>query len=209
MTRTSPASELPQQLRQATKLPHHALDHHPVLAPLLKPDLSRVQYGNALAALHGVYQYAESWILAFLDQNPGVFDYAARRKLPALQADLHSLQRTPLPLAWDFQAPKTLGALIGILYPLEGSTLGGQYIARHLSQLPGPRLPTRFFTGYGELTPQRWDEFIRFVDTQSSPGDYADATATACSLFGAIRTHLDGVSQVVGVQRDADGPTRR
>ena len=121
---------------------------------------------------------------------------------PALQADLRSLQRTPLPLAWDFNAPQTRGALIGILYTLEGSTLGGQFIARHLSQLPGPKLPRRFFTGYGELTPQRWDEFLRFVETQSAPSDCEDAIATASSLFGAIKTHLDGVSHA---GRDGDG----
>lgn len=47
--------QLHRALRDATKLSHHALDRHPLLAPLLTRELTVMQYGAALAALHGVY----------------------------------------------------------------------------------------------------------------------------------------------------------
>jgi len=54
MTQAHSDPALHRHLRQATKQPHHVLDHHPLLAPLLRKELSVMQYGNALAALHGV-----------------------------------------------------------------------------------------------------------------------------------------------------------
>jgi len=199
MTMTSTPSELHLRLRQATKLAHHALDRHPILTPLLRADLSVAQYGDALAALHGVYAQAEDWIRTFLEQHPGLFNYSVRRKLPALESDLASLGRTPVPAVEDFTAPQTIGALIGILYTLEGSTLGGQFIARSLSQIPESNLPTRFFSGYGELSRQRWEEFLQFADAKCPIGEYEDVVATAISLFGAIKTHLDLAAQRSGM----------
>jgi heme oxygenase len=81
-------STLHQQLRLATKEPHHALDHHPLMARLLAPDISRREYGDALVAMHGVVASAEAALLAYLSHHPALFDYAPRRKLAALEADL-------------------------------------------------------------------------------------------------------------------------
>lgn len=184
-------SELHALLRQATKKPHHELDHHPLLTPLLKAHLDIIEYGNALAALHGIYSMAEAWILEFLEQHPGLFDYGSRLKLPALDADLAILGRLPVPASQDFVAPPRVGALIGVLYTLEGSTQGGQFIARSLRQHGPQDLPIRFFSGYGEMSQQRWNEFLEFADTQCPEDDYGVATATAVSLFGAIKTQLD------------------
>jgi heme oxygenase len=44
-------SELHDQLRQAAKAPHRLVDHHPLLAPLIRSELTEKQYGDALAAL--------------------------------------------------------------------------------------------------------------------------------------------------------------
>ena len=195
MTDTSPPSELHRLLREATKLPHHSLDHHPVLLPLLRSDLSAVQYGDALAALHNIYAQSEAWVFDFLSQNAGLFDYRSRRKLPALEADLASLGRTPVQTFARVSASPTIGAFIGILYTLEGSTLGGQFIARNLIRLPHAGLPMQFFAGYGDLTRQRWADFLRFADAKCPLDEYEEATATAVSLFGTLKAHLDGASR--------------
>jgi len=194
MTNTPPPSELHRRLRHATKLPHHFLDHHPVLLPLIRSDLSIVQYGDALAALHDIYAQAEAWVLEFLAQNSGLFDYDSRRKLPALEADLGALRRSPVENHIIFAASPTIGSLIGILYTLEGSTLGGQFIARNLNELPHAALPMRFFSGYGELTWQRWQNFLQFADAACPIDEYERATAAAVSLFGTLKTHLDWAS---------------
>lgn len=191
LTNIAPSSELHSRLRQATKAPHHLLDHHPVLAPLIKSGLTVTQYGLALAALHGVYAQAEGWVLEFLAEHPDLFDYQSRRKLPALESDLKALGRLPLACNMQLSAEPTLGALVGILYALEGSTLGGQFIARNLRLIPGASLPIRFFSGYGDQSRQRWEEFLQFADSQCPLAEYEEAVSTAVSIFNVIRKHLD------------------
>jgi len=162
-----------------------------VLAPLIERELTVAQYGLALAALHGVYAQAEAWVLEFLAEHPDLFDYQSRRKLPALESDLNALGRLPLACKIQFKPEPTLGALVGILYTLEGSTQGGQFIARNLRLIPGASLPIRFFSGYDDQSRQRWEEFLQFADSQCPLAEYEEAVSTAVSFFDVIKTHLD------------------
>jgi len=195
-----PPSALHRRLRQATKSSHHVLDHHPVLAPLVRPDLSVDQYSNALDALHGIHTDTEAAILTFLDQHPGLFDYRARRKLPALEADLAVLGRTPVLLAAHVPVPQSVAELVGILYTIEGASQGGQVIARVLREGPLANVPTAFFRGYGPLSRQRWDEFLEFADAQCSGDEQEVAAASAVSTFEAIRCYLDAYCDHFGIQ---------
>lgn len=190
-------ASLHAQLRAATKLPHHALDHHPLLTPLLRPAPRLDDYAAALAALHGVYATAEAAMLDFLASRPGLFDYAARRKLPALEADLANLANLGHPgkfmtIAAPSLPPLTnVGALVGMLYVIEGSTRGGRFIYRQLRQCLGETAPLGFFAGYGEASEQRWQEFWQFANHRCPPQEFADAVRVAVQLFGAIQSHLD------------------
>jgi heme oxygenase len=191
MTNAPSNASVHHLLRQATKQPHHMLDHHPLLAPLVRQDLTVVQYGNALAALHGIQRRAEAGILAFLDEHPGVFDYHSRLKVAALDRDLAALGRSPRGIAANFPVPQTVGALVGLLYVIEGSTQGGLMIARLLQSLPIAPLPIAYFSVYGQASTQKWEEFLQFAERVQSSQDREDAVATAVSGFEAIRCHLD------------------
>lgn len=189
---TSSATLL-QELRQATKKPHQALDQHTLLIALLGKQPTLAGYGDALAALHGIFAPAEAWVLDFLQERPGLFDYPAYPRLPALDADLAALGRLPYPASVDFKPVRSMGALIGTLYPLEGSRLGGQVIARHLREHLGPGLPLGFFSGDDAQSRRRWEEFQRFAVAHCPAAEATIAIETAVSLFGAIKTHLDNI----------------
>ena len=184
-------SNLHDCLRQATKASHRRLDHHPLLAPLVRNDLTLAQYGDALAALYGVYAPLEKEIDAFLAIRPALFDYHRRRKLPALKDDLAALGRAPRKREMRYPAPTTIAELVGVLYTVEGSAMGGQSIARCLRRAGFDVLPMRFFSGYGEDAEVRWREFLTFADETCAGADNPSAAATAASLFQAIKTHLD------------------
>ena len=184
-------STLHQQLRLATKEPHHALDHHPLMARLLAPDISRREYGDALVAMHGVIANAEATLLAYLSHHPELFDYAPRRKLPALEADLAALGRPPATAAVTLPPIDRTGALFGMLYTLEGATLGGQFIAAKLRQQGAGDFPMQYYTVYGAQTRSNWLAFLELAEQRCPPADYACAAATAVALFDAIRVHLD------------------
>jgi heme oxygenase len=190
-TTMASASPLHQCLRQASKQAHHELDHHPLLAPLLKADLSRTRYGNALAALHGIQARSEERILAFLQQHPDLPDYRLRCRLPALQADLAELGRQPVPAPANWPEAQSVGALVGMLYVTEGSNMGGQVIARTLRQHGHADLPLLFFSGQGESSPQAWQDFWDFANVHCPVDEYELAVTSSVAVFDAIKAHLD------------------
>ncbi len=185
------ASPLHHLLRQTSKQAHHGLDHHPVLAPLLQPGLSAWQYGNALAALHGVHALSEGFIHAFLDQHAELPGYRPRRRLPLLEADLAALNRSPYPLTLTLPLPQSVATLVGVLYTVEGSGMGGQIIARTLRQMGAGHLPLQFFDGNGDTAMSCWQDFLRFADAVCPPDQHTDAADTALALFNLVHRHLD------------------
>ena len=50
-------------------------------------------------------------------------------------------------------------AAVGGAYVLEGSTLGGRVISRHIQHLFGPDVARAFLDGYGAETGEQWQSF--------------------------------------------------
>lgn len=191
MSGVQKASPLHQQLRLATRSAHQSLDQHVLLRTLIRPELSREDYAQAMAALYGVHAAMEDQISSNISRHAVPFDFSVRRKVRALAADLQELGQTPIPLSQPMPETETLHQLIGHLYVIEGSMLGGQYIANKISH----RLPCRFYSIYGTETALRWEEFWQFADSTSSPDQYDLITEAAVTLFEAIRLHLDVARQ--------------
>ena len=179
------------QLRLATAAVHAELERHPLLRALTAPATTVAQYGNALAAQHGIYANAEGALLHYFAGRPGLFDYASRKKLPALESDLVLLERTPLSLRVRCPAIDDIATLCGALYVIEGATLGGQFIARQLRGQAGLVLPLRFYTIYGEQTRSRWEQTLQFASTLCTPAAHLSACAAAAAWFGAFKAQLD------------------
>lgn len=190
-----PAS-LAVQLRTATRAAHRALDHHPLLALLVRPGLGGSDYARALGALHGPQVAMESWLADFLpaaDLPP---------RLPDLNADLAELASAPCPLMvarpdW----PDTVAARLGGAYVIEGAHLGGAVIAR---QLP-VNLPRRFFGNAGGEV--RWQRFWQFASQFDpiSPEQLSAAVLAAEACFAWYRAHLDGCLAAQGAVSPTSG----
>ncbi len=178
--------ELHRYLKKAVKEAHDNLEKHSVLVPLLGENVSIDDYANALATLHGFYAAVEKNILDFLANQPDLFDYQSRLKTPALEEDLKTLGKTPFGSHIECPAPKNVAELVGMIYVLEGSTMGGQFLARKI----GDKFTTRFFTGYGENTAQKWQEFWGFANTVCTVEQYKEVAKMAVLLFELLTSHL-------------------
>lgn len=100
--------------------------------------------------------------LGALDWRPVGIDFASRRKTPLLEQDLHFLgvSRPPAERTHLALTQRNLNFAVGCLYVLEGATLGGQVISRHLATLGiGPSNGGLFFNGYGARTGEMWTSF--------------------------------------------------
>lgn len=184
---------LPAVLRDATRHLHHLLDHHVLLAPLLRADLDHIAYRAALCALHAINAPLEARLADYLATRYPDFDYAARRRADALAADIRWLGGEPPPPAWDGPAIRNDAELAGCLYVIEGSNLGGQVIYRQVAERLGvtPDSGGRYFHGHGERARELWDDFWHFAAALCPPDAHGEAAAAAAALFGDYLLLLD------------------
>lgn len=197
MTRPDRAEDARQRLRRETHAAHVRLNQHPMLVDLTRPAYSMQRYRMLLVAYYHFYRAVEGGIEQFGD---AAFHYAPRRKLPWLVVDLTYLEMDPLaaenlpPQPLPNMAPKDIAELAGMLYTIEGSTLGGQVISRHLSAHQGLDADRggRFFSAYGHLTDQRWHEFEQFLNaTLLADATVRRAVGAARRTFALIETILN------------------
>lgn len=131
-------------------------------------NLSDLQsYQTMLTAFASVYQHIEPQVFDRPEwQN--FPDLQPERKLPWLQTDLDffGLQGTELSHTLQFSDWQQV---LGAVYVMEGSTLGGQLISRHLKTLDiTPERGGRFFNGYQSRTGEMWKQTRHLLESQST-----------------------------------------
>lgn len=191
------AATLHLALRMATRASHHAVDHHPLLAPLVRADLSRIAYGRVLQALHWLHAPLQDLLAAGLQCTGG--GYVLADRIAWLEEDLAFLGLAlPMPgFRWQPPVLRTEADLVGALYVVEGSTLGGQVIARRVEESLGlrPGAGTTFFTAWGDRTAEHWADYWSFAAAKCPPSCHADAAEAAVALFDGFEHGLDQALQ--------------
>jgi len=129
---------------------------------IMRPDIGLPDYREYLERSYGFYLPVEQ-MLERIGVWPALeLDGAPRVKLPLLARDLMLLERDPSVLPICAALPQLGGGLpeaVGCAYVLEGSTLGGRVISRHVQTRLGPQVPHRFLDAYGADTGERWQAF--------------------------------------------------
>ncbi len=176
------------RLKQETAIQHQQLEHRLGLPASIT---SRTAYTRLLADFLGVYQPLES--LLFEHDAWRTFDphWQTRRKVPMLLADLQDLGMSKhdirdLPRCSHVPTITMFADVLGSMYVLEGATLGGQIISRHLQPLLAlaPDRGCRFFSSYGANLGAKWREFGQLV-RKHAHDDAAEAAMihSACMTF--------------------------
>lgn len=132
----------------------------------------RTGYISLLKTFYGFYHPLEQKIGGFIDASV-IPDMDQRRGSSLIMADLHALGAdvSLMPQAKQLPALSNAALAMGALYVLEGSTLGGRYIANMLSRQVDPPLQKdelRFFTGYGPQTGIKWTSFVAILNEYAS-----------------------------------------
>lgn len=181
--------------------------------PLMEPGLTLESYKSVLRTLLLILRSWETWSA---EHAPGALKplLAARRRSYLLEADLRSLgDSAPVapaeaaPIDWrdvtkprfsgspDQQQPPPMAfeaAFLGALYVLEGSTLGGRMIARHLEPAFGFQdgKGDAYFRGHGDQTGAMWRETTAVI--AALPEAYEDDVIDAAKrTFNAFRSVLE------------------
>lgn len=160
-----------KRLRQETAESHQRLEDNPLSKAILTPSVSIGDYQNYLAALFGVTIACEDQIFPAISHV--ITDLGERYKSRLIIDDLLATGLTEsevdaLPV-YRFEFASVAEAM-GIMYVLEGSTLGGKVLYKHIHEVLGltPENGASYFWGYGAQTGNLWKSFIssltQFVD---------------------------------------------
>jgi heme oxygenase (biliverdin-IX-beta and delta-forming) len=186
---TAGARDVLATLRTATAAEHDLVER---ALDLLDPGLTRERLTAVLTLLHGFWRAAEGGLDAWARAEPAdvaALRWGRRRRAHLFAADLTALGADPAGSPVPDLAPvRGTDEALGRLYVLEGSTLGGTFIDRHLATLPalGPAT-IRAFSPYGPDTRAMWHAYRRAArDRVRAGGDADRMVAAAQGTFGAL-----------------------
>lgn len=172
---TTPPSPLLLALREGTRDCHKALEAR---LPFFSPGFDSAAYRRLLQAYYGFHAPLEHQLKDY--QGP------ERCKTAALTDDLRALDLSEaeigaLPLCQALPVVRDEASALGVMYVLEGSTLGGQVLKRAMAERLGIGHDSgaAFLDVYGELTASHWRSFLERL---------AKAPAQAVTVQAAIDT---------------------
>jgi heme oxygenase len=187
-----------RRLRAETAAEHQSVEHS---LDLLSPELTRERLVDVLTRMHGFWLAAEAGLDGWADAEPAAadeVDWSGRRRSPLFAADLATLGALPADRTPELPAVLDTDAALGRLYVLEGSSLGGVFIDRHLATLPhlaAGRLSC--FAPYGERTGAMWHAFRSVTRARVAEGGNADRVVSAArQTFGALASWCGAPSPV-------------
>ena len=173
------------RLKAQTRAEHVAMEG---VLDVMRDDLSLADYRRLLERYFAFYEPVEARLAGVLASVPlNGLDFETRRKLPLLRADLAALggaAADTLAVCDALPPLHTPAQAMGCLYVLEGATLGGTVIGKHVQRTLGltPDCGARFFHGSGPRTAEMWRALraalIKFAAEADAP-DAADTTANA------------------------------
>lgn len=177
-----------QALASATREVHERLHRHPGLAAVQSGSIDRPGYARLLGRLYGFHEPFER----------------EGRLVPTrsiwLESDLTAFgtgpaQQAALPRCRGFPDLSSDEAMLGALYVVEGSGLGGATLARRLEGLVGHGVldGRRFFSGHGSRTGDAWRAYLLRL-SNASPASEVRATivATALATFALFEQWIAG-----------------
>ncbi|SFU94481.1 Heme oxygenase [Methylobacterium sp. 174MFSha1.1] len=178
------------RLRAETQSAHEAIERDLAWETRVT---TRDGYRALLARFWGFHAELEPALAAVL-QDDAFLD--PRRRLAHLAADLRFLGLGDAAIAAlprpHLALPRDRDEAFGALYVLEGSTLGGQVIARHIGRQLGLTAEEgcRYYAAHGRETGAMWKAFRQRLAEEAARGRPETIVAAATGTFDAMRHWL-------------------
>ncbi|WP_406826837.1 biliverdin-producing heme oxygenase [Pedobacter sp. KACC 23697] len=181
-------------LRTDTAQNHKTLESFMFVNEIMNNSLNIDQYKKLLTINYIIHQKLENLLANMLDsaiaEQLGMKD---RLKLNALTQDLNywNIDNLTLPeLAFELFVPeKNTAEVLGALYVLEGATLGGNVIKRHI--LANPNFKNHenglnYYGVYGEELSAKWKNFVSVLNERVEEADYQRCINSANQTFNNL-----------------------
>lgn len=186
-----------ETLKAKTSHWHNELEKHAQSRNIMDLSMSRDGFERLLVFQYALHQCIEPQIVPVLDEHWPALNYGAeRQKLSALTSDLVKLKTDIHPPSVEAGFIQSPFHALGCAYVLEGSTLGGQVILRHLKQIPEIAVdePFNYYALYGSEVGPRWKVFQELVnnavDTEEKLTEITEAAVKtftlACEIYESM-----------------------
>lgn len=181
------------KLKESTKAQH---DHLEGVVDVMNKMFTREDYQKLLTNFYRFYSAMESAVAAN-DMSANGIDIDRRRKVALLKNDLRALGVSDAAETAAADKPKipvldTPAKAYGAMYVMEGATLGGQVITRHLKQHLDltPENGGSFFNSYGAEVGPMWKDFgaaiTAFAESHNNDDEIVDAAKETFDSFAAL-----------------------
>jgi heme oxygenase (biliverdin-IX-beta and delta-forming) len=197
---SSNGSAMRWRLRAATVAAHERMHGHAGFGAAADGTIDATDYRRLLSRLYGFHRPFEDAARSAVDLFRIDLDMSARSRSPLLLADLQTLgfdqsAAATVPLWRPSVHLASKGSLLGALYVLEGSTLGGVQIARALKDRVGDdmRRAQLFFVGRGKRQGAMWRELLEELESLREDNEGAkQAEDAAVTTFKAFEDWMAG-----------------
>lgn len=160
------SSNFLNNIKSKTADSHRKLESLPISASILSPSMKTADYIHYLCLMHDVHKNVEELIYPMLSGI--IADLNERKKKHLIEEDLLYLNHNKSASNNVFDSANlTVPFALGILYVVEGSTLGGRFILKNIMTVPGldKDQGISYFKGYGEKTGSYWKSFLTFLES--------------------------------------------
>jgi heme oxygenase len=157
------------ELKTQTRPQHDSVEGNRFGKAMMDGTLQESDYGLFLQKFYGFHVPLERTLARFAWSDVGI-DFDKRRKVELLKKDLRALGMTDDEIAALPEAPMlpsmtTMEEAIGVMYVMEGSTLGGQLQARQVQKMFGRDAESgaAYFSSYGANVGMMWKMYCEAI----------------------------------------------
>ncbi|AYN68248.1 hypothetical protein D1013_13110 [Euzebyella marina] len=177
-------------IKKETKSHHQQVET--VLVSELKSLKTKDDYAGLLARLYSFYKPIEDEVHRTIDAEI-ITDISKREHTSRIVEDLQLLEhREETPLPEPQLTMKSLSYALGVLYVMEGSTMGGQIISKmiHKNVDMNGADAVNYFSSYGDDTHKMWAKFKIQVIKIESTLNHKEVISGAEDTFNQLRQWL-------------------
>jgi len=181
-------------LRTETAQNHAALESLMFVNEIMNHTLSIENYKKLLTINYIIHQKLETELTNKLSEKlSDELEMESRIKLSALEKDLKywDIDYSSLPaLNFELYIPENNDAeVLGSLYVLEGATLGGNMIKKHILANPnfeGKEAGLNYYGIYGDTLGTKWKSFVTILNENVTEADYQRCIKSANETFANL-----------------------
>ncbi|KUJ59351.1 hypothetical protein AR687_23370 [Flavobacteriaceae bacterium CRH] len=161
---SSISADFLNNLKTQTASSHKRLEELPVSSYILSPNMKMEDYAHYLQLMYDVHYSVEVAVFPLLTAI--IDDVNERKKKHLIEDDLLYLNYSK-PVARPVFNTQNISVpfALGILYVVEGSSLGGRFILKNLETIDGltDGKGVSYFAGYGNKTGSYWKTFLNLL----------------------------------------------